>query len=453
MMLPELREKIKHRSAKIAVIGLGYVGLPVACSFAEAGFEVVGVDIDVRRVQQINDSVNPIRGNEPGLQELLHRVTAGKAFHATSAYDEIRQADIILVSVETPVNDQHEPEYQALRSVCESLAVVISKGSLVIIESTVSPGTTDNLIRPILENASGLQVDRDIFLGTCPERVMPGKLLHNIQTMNRVCGGRTPETAETMVALYRTIVEGDLDKADTLTAELVKTSENAYRDVQIAFANEIALVCESLGADAWRVRELVNKSPNRNMHLPGAGVGGHCIPKDPWLLSYAVQDKENLLNVIRAARYTNDEMPSHVKRLLMDGLNAAGVNSADARVLILGYAYLEDSDDTRNSPSQALIELLNGDVAEVRIHDPYVPKFQGSIHEFAEKCDAVVMMVRHKPYLDLNLDTLKDSLRTRLFVDGRGVYNPSELLNKGYIYRGIGRSGQDENHFGTDQLH
>ncbi len=291
MLLQELQSKIEQREAVIGVIGLGYVGLPVAGAFADAGFHVVGVEIKSERVEMINAGRSPIEGNEPGLAELLARVTRAGNLRATMDYICLRDADIVLIDVETPIDDDHKPRFDALKSACTQLGAVLKEGALVIVESTVAPGTTERVVKPLVEQATGRKLNDGFFLGHCPERVMPGKLLANLRALSRVCGGSTPETAQTMIALYRHIVEADLDAADCVTAELVKTAENAYRDVNIAFANELALVCESAGGDFLRVRELVNKSPGRNVLLAGGGVGGHCIPKDPWLLAYSVDGK------------------------------------------------------------------------------------------------------------------------------------------------------------------
>ena len=253
---------------------------------------------------------------------------------------------------------------------------MLKDGALVIVESTIAPGTIDRLVRPLLEETSGRRVDQAFYLGACPERVMPGKLLANLRRMSRVCGGSTPETAEAMIALYRHIVAADLDPADLVTAELVKTTENAYRDVQIAFANEVALICEAVGADVWRVRELVNKSPSRQMHLPGAGVGGHCIPKDPWLLAYAAGDEAACASSPPPARSTTAcrcTWPSWSRT----PWPRPGCRLGGARIGVLGYRYLEDSDDTRNSPSEVLVGRLQALGAEVVVHDPWVPAYRG----------------------------------------------------------------------------
>ncbi|MBM4430035.1 MAG: nucleotide sugar dehydrogenase, partial [Chloroflexi bacterium] len=346
-----------------------------------------------------------------------------------------------------------------------------------IVESTLAPGTMQRLVAPLLEEASGLQAhstphsslvthhssqnsqsgprtaprlgairNSQFHLVHCPERVMPGKLLANIENCHRVVGGMTPEAAEAAVALYRHIVRADLDTVDCLTAELVKTAENAYRDVQIAFANEVALLCEDLNADVWRVRELVNKSPYRTMHLPGAGVGGHCIPKDPWLLISGASDGFEP-RLIPAARAVNDGMPLHVADLVAGALAEAGRAIQGARVAVLGYAYIENSDDTRNSPSIPLVALLKEWGAEVVVHDPWVRSGDSAnpgvllvqdVGEAVRGADAIVLMVAHEEYRRLSLAEMRQAVRTPALVDGRHVFEAEEAKRAGFIYRAVG---------------
>ncbi len=434
-----LRKNIEERTAILAVIGLGYVGLPVACKFAEAGFDVIGVDIKPDRVSQINAGQNPIEGREPGLAELLGRVAKSGQLKATTEYQQINDADVIMVSVETPVGDDHKPGFKALKAALASIGGVMKPGVLVIIESTIAPGTMDRLVAPVLEETSRLKINEGFFLGHCPERVMPGKLLANIERMPRVCGASSPETAKTMMALYEIIVLGELDPTDCLTAELVKTTENAYRDANIAFANEVALICESVRGDVWKVRKLVNKVPDRWMLEPGAGVGGHCIPKDPWLLMYTANEERTSLRLIPAAREINDSMPLHVAELLQDALNTVGSDISGSRVLVMGYAYLADSDDTRNSPSALLVDLLKQLGAEVIIHDPYIAEFQRDLWSLAVDIDAAVVMVRHRQYLDLDLAKLTATMKIPVLVDGRNVFDPEQVQAMDVEYRAVGR--------------
>lgn len=432
-----LLEQISRRDAIVGVIGLGYVGLPVACLFAEAGFPVRGIDLDADRVARIRTGRSPIEGVEPGLSDSLAAAHAAGRLDASTDYGALADADIVTISVETPVDDDHVPRYEALTAACRSLGSVLRRGTLVIVESTIAPGTIDGLVRPALERATGMVAGSEFFLGHCPERVMPGRLLANLRTMSRVCGGDTPETAGVMAAFYRHVVGGDLDEADCVTAEIVKTAENAYRDVNIAFANEVALICEAVGGDVWRVRELVNKSPGRLMLLPGAGVGGHCIPKDPWLL-IAGYANDSPARLVPAARAVNDGMPLHVAGLVELALARQSRHLDGARVCVLGFAYLENSDDTRNTPSEPLVRRLRERGVTVVVHDPYVSEYRGAIEAVVEGADAVVVMVQHDEYRSLDLAKLRAGMRTPVLVDARAAVDPRAAESAGLVYSRLG---------------
>lgn len=437
-MRDKLLAAIENKTASVVVLGLGYVGLPVACLFAEAGFPVAGIRRSQEKVDLINRGICPIEGKEPGLAELVARVVAQGRFYATTDYAACRDAQVVLIAVETPVDPAtKKPAYSALRGALADLGRDLSPGTMVIIESTIAPGTMAGVVQPILEETSGLKVNEGFFLVNCPERVMPGKLLANIRGCHRVVGGMSADAADLAVRFYRSIVDADLDAVDCLTAELVKTMENAYRDVQIAFANEMALLCEDVGADVWQVRPLVNKSPYRHMHLPGAGVGGHCIPKDPWLLVANASDGFEP-RLTQAARAINDGMPLHVVDLTVEALCRAGVKIADATIAVLGYAYLENSDDTRNSPSQAFVARLQELGARVTVHDPYVRPYQGELLESIRGSDAVAVMVAHDQYRDLDLGALRAHVARPILVDGRHVFSSQQARAAGWAYYGVG---------------
>ena len=431
--LAALRSAIEKRTVAVGVIGLGYVGLPAACVLAEAQFKVTGMDIDAKRVEMINSGISPIEGEEPGLAHLLKRVIESKHLRASITHKDLSKADIVLICVDTPVESDHRPRFKALRSACEQLGPVLKHGALVIVESTIAPGTIDTVVRPALEASTGGRAGERFHLGHCPERVMPGKLLRNMRTLSRVCGGSSPEVAEAMVALYSTYVEADLDPADCLTAELVKTAENAYRDVSIAFANQLAMICEVVGGDVWRVRELVNKVPGRYVLLPGGGVGGHCIPKDSWLLAAPLggEAESSLLGI---ARRINDSMPEHVAELVAELADA----KAHAKVVVLGYSYLENSDDTRNSPSAALVSILMQRGYEVRVHDPFVHEYAGDVMQTLDGAECAVLMVAHSAYRDLDLGAAARAMRRAQVADARGFFKPETLQAAGFTYRTIG---------------
>lgn len=436
-------DMIRSRDTHIAVVGLGYVGLPVACEFARVGFLVTGVDIQPDRVARISAGDNPIEGNEPGLSALLADVILSGRLKVATDYEAIRDADVVTINVDTPVNKSHAPEYMALRTACMSLGKVLKPGALVIVESTVAPGTTSTLVHEWISEASQ---SKSFFLGACPERVMPGRLLHNLRTVPRVCGGETPEVAELMRELYLQVVNAEVDTTDILTAELVKTTENAYRDVNIAFANEVALICEQVGGDVYAVRELVNKSPGRSMLMPGAGVGGHCIPKDPWLLASAVADRLDL-RLIPAARAINSSMPIHVGRMVLQML-AEMASEAPYRVLVLGMSYRENCADVRQTPSEVLVSMLQSEAVDVVAHDPWVDGVNGDVYELARNADVVAIMVAHDAYLELDLSRLKCQMRNASIVDGRGIMSRSSAETAGYNYARIGIA---QSHMRKDQ--
>jgi len=433
-----LKELIQKRKAKVAVVGLGYVGTPVAALFADAGFDVLGLDIQEEKIKKINQGINPIEGKEPGLTELVEKVVKSGKLLASSDYTKLKEIDLVTVSVETPVDDETKvPKYVALRSAIESIGKNMKRGAVVIVESTIAPRTMADIVRPILEESSGMKLNEGFFLANCPERVMPGKLLHNIRGCDRVIGAFSEESGEVVREFYTHIVQAHLDVTDPLTAEIVKTAENTYRDVQIAFANELALVCEALGANFWKVRELVNKSPERNVHYAGAGVGGHCIPKDSWLLIAPLKGKLET-KIIPDARYINDSMPLHVAELLRNGLTESGKKLEGSEIAVLGYAYLPNSDDTRNSPSISLVTELQKIGAKVRIHDPYVEEYRGDLGKVVAGAEAVVVMVAHDDYLELDWEKIRKSMKGNLLVDGRNVLDKEKATSSGFVYKAVG---------------
>lgn len=450
-------------TAKIVVVGMGYVGIPAAALLADvADFQVTGVQRRSKRsgwkIDCLNEGKSPIGGNEPGLEELIRRVVLKKkTFTVTDSFEPVREADYILIDVQTPTDEKHVPRYESLKDVSAEVGKRIKKGATVIVESTVAPGTTSYIVKPILEKNSGLTAGRDFHLVFSYERVMVGRLLHNIQNYARIVGGLTPGCAERGVWLYKHIVRAPLYSTDPLTAEVAKTVENAYRDVNIAFSNEIALICESLGVDVYKVREFVNSLPNdpsnpsanpvRSMHFPGAGAGGHCLPKDSWLLKYGLDTYGKFRftpNVLVDSRKMNDYMPYHMEELLVGALQENGLKLKDASICILGYAFLEDSDDTRNTPAKPLYLSLKRKCKDVIVHDPYVKEEEGvtltaDLDAALKGRDAIIVVTKHKQYSDLKLGRLTKLMRNRIIVDGRNLFDRDAAAKAGFTYRGVGR--------------
>lgn len=450
---------------KIVVIGMGYTGIPVAAIFASIeGFNVIGVQRRSKRsgwkIDYLNAGKCPIGGEEPGLADLIEKVVGNGSFKVTDDISVCKKADVILVDVQTPIDESHVPYYDSLREVSQAIGRYMKKGVMIIIESTVAPGTTNYVIKPILEEFSGLKAGKDFNLVYSYERVMVGRLLHNLVYMPRIVGGLTSECTQRGVDFYRNIVKAELFPTDCLTAETAKVTENTYRDVNIAFANEVALICESLGVNVHEVRRFVNSLPNdpsdpvrnpyRMMHVPGAGAGGHCLPKDPWLLKYGLDAYGSFKftpSILVESRKMNDFMPQHMKNLLGEALHEKGVKLQDARVCILGLAFLGDSDDTRNTPALPLYNLLKGICKEVVVHDPFVESFEGvvltnDLEDALRNKDCMVIVTRHKDYVDLRLDWLKSILANPVIIDGRNVFNPNDCEKACFTYRGVGVGAQ-----------
>jgi UDP-N-acetyl-D-mannosaminuronic acid dehydrogenase len=426
---------------KVAVVGLGYVGIPLAALLASKGYDVVGIDILEDRVSQMNRGDLPLKGEEPGLAELVSKVVRRGKLRATTSYEACGDRTAIFVCVDTPIDADRRPDYTKLRDATKAIGRHMRRGSMVVVESTLAPGTMLGIVAEMLELESGMKLGRDFKLAHCPERVMPGRLLHNITTYDRVIGGLDGATLRRASAIYSKLTKGRLHTTDLTTAEIVKTAENAYRDVQIAFANEVALISEKLGADAYEVRRLVNTCPFRDMHIPGAGVGGHCLPKDPWLLVHSGREANPRL--IPIARAVNDSMPFHVVDLAVDAMRTAGRRLEDSVVAVMGASFLQDSGDPRNSPSIPVIESLKCS-KELRVHDPYLDEIAGvrvrkDAGEVLSGADLAIFMVSHKAYQRIGPAALRRLMRTPVVVDGRNMFSAEKMHRAGIIYRGVGK--------------
>ena len=431
-------------AVSVAVVGLGYVGIPVAARLASTGIEVIGIDIDSDKVSSLNSSKYPLKGNEPGIQDLIEQIISTGKLRATTEFSEASDVDVWIICVQTPLfAGSKTPNLGTLEKALTSIGKNLKKNSVVIIESTIPPGTTENFAVPILEQNSDLVAGEDFGIGHCPERVMPGKLLYNLSNYGRVLGAINQETSSAMLDIYSRITKGDLHLVDVKTAEVVKTFENTYRDVEIAIANDFAKYCDSVGVDFFEIRDQVNKVESRNLHLPGGGVGGHCIPKDTWLLAYGSRDKYEP-NFLTMARAVNDSMPEYVYQLCIKHLNQISLPIEDSVISILGLSYLEESDDARNSPSADLYSLLNEVASEVRIHDHYVDDFPGIDHykdleKTVQGSDILVIMVAHELYRSIDLDGIKNKLSNQIIVDARNVLSKKAMIRHGYDFSIIGR--------------
>jgi UDP-N-acetyl-D-mannosaminuronic acid dehydrogenase len=428
---------------KLVVVGVGYVGIPVAALFAKSGLKVTGLDVDAKKVAALNAGKYPIEGDEPGIAQLIDATVRAGHLKASTDPDIVKDADAVIFCVQTPFDTKTgEPDYRHLKAALESAGKRIRKGALVIVESTIAPTTMDKVVKPTLEAASGMKAGEGFLLGNCPERVMPGKLLRNLEGYDRVMGGINPATHQAMRALYSRIVKGKLTPVDMLTAEVVKAFENTYRDVEIALANEFARYCDLLGVDFFEIRDLVNAVESRNLHLPGAGVGGHCIPKDTYLLAYGTKGAFTP-ELMLMARRVNDAMPHYVAQLTKDAVAKAGINANAAKIAVLGYSYLGDSDDIRNTPADPLIRDLQKAGFKVAVHDPLVREgaivpIEKDVESALEGADAAIVVTAHSPYKSLDLGRMRRLMRTPIIVDGRRVFEREAAEKAGFAFTGVG---------------
>jgi UDP-N-acetyl-D-glucosamine dehydrogenase len=459
-MKNQLLSKINDHTAVVSVIGLGYVGLPLAVAFAERGFPVVGIDVDERKADSLNRGCSYVQDipstrllplikspytveGERVVQWEEELPVAPGHFFATTDYAVLRHCDAAIICVPTPLNKTRDPDVRYLIQAGESVAKHIHPGMLVILESTTYPGTTEELLLPMLSERPASSrpatsqardqqswvVGCDFFLAFSPERIDPGRTDFTVETTPKVVGGVTPACREAAVALYSQIVARVVPVSSTQTAEMVKLLENTFRAVNIALVNEAAIMCDKLDIDVWEVIEAAATKPYGFMKFtPGPGVGGHCIPLDPHYLSWKLRTLNYNARFVQLAGEINSEMPRYWVEKVQDALNRAGKPLKDSRVLVLGVAYKKDIGDVRESPALDILELLRAKGADVSYHDPHVPVIlhngQGftsepDLDQALHNADCVIIVTDHSAY-----DWSAVARQARLIVDTRHVSNP-----------------------------
>ena len=397
----QLISKIENRTACIGVVGLGYVGLPLALEFAKAGFKVIGYDVSERVVNLLMSGKSHIQ--DVSNEEVSRLVKSGK-FEATFDEKRMQEMDAISVAVPTPLSKTRDPDMAYVIAAADAIGRNCRPGTVVILESTTYPGTTREMLQPRLE-AAGLTVGEDVFVAFSPERVDPGNAVWNTKNTPKIVGGITANCTEVATALYGSCLDTLVPVSSAETAELVKLLENTFRAVNIGLVNEMAIVCDKLGVNIWEVIDAAGTKPFGFMKFtPGPGIGGHCIPLDPHYLAWKMRTLNYKTRFIDLASEINSEMPAVVVRKVAQALNEEKKAVNGSRVLVLGVAYKKDINDMRESPALDVIRLLEQQGAEVRYHDPFVPKFREDGHEHASVAltdeaisgsDAVVIVTDH----------------------------------------------------------
>lgn len=439
-----LSEKFIDKTAIICIVGLGYVGLPTAVNFAEKGFNVIGVDKNRQIVDLINNGGCHLK--DLNLDERVKKVVQSKKLTATTdTAMATRKSDAILIIVPTPVTSDKKPDLQPIISAGEDISKGLGKNKLVILESTVYPGVTEDVLAPILEK-SGLKAGVNFGLAYCPERYNPGDTKHTIADVVRVVGCINPEWGDISRQLYKHIVKEIFLVKDIKTAEAAKVIENIQRDLNIALMNELALIFGRMNIDIMDVIEAASTKWNFNVYYPGAGVGGHCLPVDPYYLVKKAEELGYHSKVITAGRAINDYMPVYVSELLVDALNECERAVKNSKIVVLGFSYKENVGDPRESPVETFIEELKRREADIYIIDPYIEdsylqeygKVENNVYNAFKGADALVLMTAHKEFRELDLHKAKGLMRTPIIIDGRRVFDPDEVRGFGFTYKGVG---------------
>jgi UDP-N-acetyl-D-mannosaminuronic acid dehydrogenase len=421
----------------ICILGLGYIGLPTASTFAAHGLQVTGVDVNPRVVKTLRDGGLHIQ--EPGLQTLVEKAFQSGRLQVSEAPVP---ADAFIIAVPTPIHKDKTADLSYVVSAAESIVPVLRTGNLVILESTSPPRTTDTIVKPILER-SGLKAGTDFLLAYSPERVLPGQILRELEENARVIGGINRASAEAGRELYSVFVRGEIVLTDAVTAETVKLMENTYRDTNIALANELSRLAETIGVDIWEAIAIANRHPRVRLLQPGPGVGGHCISVDPWFL---VEANPGLTPFIRTARTVNDGQPAFVADVVERQLGGLG----GKRIAALGITYKPDVDDVRESPALDTIAILSARGAEVVAFDPMAPETAlagrraSSVADAVRNADGLVLLVAHASFRTLLPDNLRTLMRSAIAVDCQNIWDQGVWEAAGFqLHRlGDGRARQ-----------
>ncbi|MBI3639027.1 MAG: nucleotide sugar dehydrogenase [Thaumarchaeota archaeon] len=452
LTVDEIKNYLKSGQITVSVVGIGRIGLPTALSFAHSGLLTIGVDINTKLVQMINSGNYPIK-DEPGFDKIFDDVIKNKKFHATTDIGEaIPKSNLVILSLPTPMDKNNVPDYSALISVVKNLSKLLKPGSLIVVESTIEPGFVENELISIIENNDQrLKAGKDFSIATCPETANPGEILNDFKKLPRLVGGINVRTTDLVSEIYTHVFNVEMIKMpDCKTANAAKLTANVFRDINIAFVNELAILFENLGIDILKVLEACDKKYNFETHYPGAGVGGPCLPVNSYQILNSARGMENngMLRIIRAARETNESMPYHVVELLVDALNEAGKSVKDSTIALLGLSYKPNVRDIQLSPAEAIIKRLDQLGARIKIYDPYFKSTEVFLHKTEDdsvnaitNADAAIIVTAHNEFRNIEPAFFVAKLKTPVLIDTRGLIDVHAAKKAGLIFRGIGRGG------------
>ena len=444
--LKDVKKSLNLRTLRVCVVGIGRIGLPTALSFAKSGLQTIGVDINENLVSTINSGVFPLK-DEPGYEEIFNDVIKNKMFSATTKIeDAIPNSDLILLSLPTPMDKNNVPDYSALTDSASKLSNFLSPNSLIIVESTVEPGFIEDEMVPIISKSDQLKIGENFFIGVCPENANPGEILHDFTNLPRLVGSINKQTTEIIALIYDFVFAVELViMPDCKTANAVKLTTNVFRDINIAFINELSLMFEKLGIDTLKVLEAAKKKYNFQIHYPGAGVGGPCLPINSYQLLNAARRSGVNLSMIEYGRQINEKMPEHVIKLTLDAFKECKKPIQNNDILILGVSYKPDVKDIQLTPAKHVIKKLQDLGANIHIYDPYFSSSQvfginveENLDAVISKVDASIIITAHKEFRNISLPVF-NKMKSPILVDTRGIIDPMDAKQAKLIFRGLGR--------------
>ena len=444
--IDKVRDSLDSKSLNVCVIGIGRIGLPTALSFAKAGLQTIGVDINEKLVDSINGGNFPLK-DEPGYEEIFDKVRKNGSFSATTDIKEaIPKSNLILLSLPTPMDEKNIPNYSALESVGKQLSYILQPNSLVIVESTIEPGFIENNLINILEKAGRLHAGKNFTIGVCPENANPGEILHDFTNLPRLVGSISEQTTKIITMIYDFVFSVELIiMPDCKTANAVKLTTNVFRDINIGFISELSLMFEKLGIDTLKVLDAAKKKYNFQIHYPGAGVGGPCLPINSYQLLNAARRAGVSLNMIEAGRQINEKMPEHVIELTLDAFKELNKSIQNNDILILGISYKPDVKDIQLTPAEHIIKKLQSLGANVHIYDPYFSSskvfginVEENLDGIISKVDAAIIVTAHKEFKKIT-PSIFSQMKSQILIDTRGIIDPADAKQARLIFRGLGR--------------
>ena len=442
----DVLNSLTSKSLKVCVIGIGRIGLPTALSFAKSGLETIGVDINESLVQNINSGKFPLK-DEPGYDEIFDDVIKNKKFSATTDIEKaVPDSDLILLSLPTPMDEHNIPDYSALQTVGMKLSEVLSPNSLVIVESTIEPGFIEDEMVSLISSSNRLKINENLFIGVCPENANPGEILHDFTNLPRLVGGINKNITQIIKSIYNFVFNVELiEMPNCKTANAVKLTTNVFRDINIAYISELALMFEKLGIDTNIVLEAAKKKYNFQVHYPGSGVGGPCLPINSYQLLNTARRTNSTLSIIESGRKINEKMPEHVIKLTLDAFQECNQTIKAATILILGISYKPNVKDIQLTPAEIIIKKLQELGVNVRIYDPYFKnvnifgiKSENNLDDVFTNIDAAIIVTGHDEFKKIELSKF-NQMNNKILIDTRGIIEPLDAKQNKIIFRGLGR--------------